>query len=287
MHDWRLGIRITSSPRRLSFSTVLMHPLVAPFDSAFSASQPTLLLLYLSILLLGFMNFMLGIVGALDEEIKAFREALTESRTEQSGPVVFYRGKIDGCEVAIVKSGVGKVLAAMTTQHLIDTYHPDRIIFTGIAGALNPALEVGDLVVGNCSIQHDFDARALGFARGEIPYTRICEIKSSPELVLIAQRFHAEGKSRVVAGRILSGDQFITQSEMSSHGYLTAELNGDAVEMEGASLALVCYLNKVPFLILRTISDKANDSAHTDFAAFLPRASHQSLEVVRFIIANL
>jgi adenosylhomocysteine nucleosidase len=221
----------------------------------------------------------------LDAELHAFLAVLESCRTEHSGPFTFHHGVLDGTPVVITKCGVGKVLAAMTAQKIIDAFRPSRILFTGIAGALHPDLDIGDLVIGSEYVQHDLDATPLGFALGEVPHTGIRIVAASHELVAAASSFTVE-RGRSVTGRILSGDQFITHLEQERRAQSFAELDGTAIEMEGASLALVCHLHAVPFVVLRTISDRADHNAAVDFERFLPVASRQSLNVVRHILAR-
>ena len=229
---------------------------------------------------------MIAIVGALDEELQALLCHAQGLQTFSEGPFVFHRGTLAGHTVLLSKCGIGKVLSAMTTQKIISSFNPSHILFTGIAGGLNPSLNVGDLVIGKDYIQHDFDAMHLGFKRGEIPYCEIHVLSADASLVNLARDFNPPA-GKVLVGRVLSGDQFITQSGKQSHSYLTSELQGDAIEMEGASVALVCSLNKVPFLVLRTISDRADNEAAIDFQSFLPLASQQSLQVVQYLLDKL
>lgn len=227
-----------------------------------------------------------AIIGALDAELDLLMREMKELQTKGSGPFCFRFGTLAGVDVVLTKSGVGKVLAAMTAQRIIDEVRPSHIIFTGIAGALHSDLDRGDLVVGRDYIQHDLDTEALGFQRGEIPYTGLRIIPGSSELIELAASFHPQ-KHKLRVGRILSGDQFVLQSGSESHSYLTEELQGTAIEMEGAAVALVCHLQSIPFVAIRTISDRADASAALDFEAFLPVASHQSLAVVSHILQKL
>lgn len=229
---------------------------------------------------------MIAVVGAFDAEVQAFLETIEGLKTEQNGAFTFHHGRLCGHRIVLAMSGVGKVMAAMTTQKIISSFEPTHILFTGIAGALNPKLDIGDLVVGKEYIQHDMDVRGLGFARGEIPFTGLKILQADPTLVTYAAEFPSS-TGKTFTGRILSGDQFITQSGSESHGYLTTEFSGDAIEMEGASVAFVCAMNKTPFVVMRTISDRADHAAAVDFTSFLPTASHQSLDVVRHILAKL
>ncbi len=229
---------------------------------------------------------MIAVVGALDQEIQNFLAHLQGSSTIQRGPFTVHRGQLANREVVITRSGVGKVLAAMVTQMIIDAYSPSHLIFTGIAGALNPDLGIGDLVISRDCMQHDMDARATGFARGEVPYTGIRVVAADPGLIEAAQKVRGlKGKSLV--GRILSGDQFITDSARDSHRFLRDELRGDAIEMEGAAVGFVCSLHQVPFVILRTISDRADHSAAVDYESFLPVASEQSYEAVSQMLSTM
>lgn len=229
---------------------------------------------------------MIIILGAMDEEISAFLSVMHNRRTATWQGIDEHFGNIDEHPVMVTRSGVGKVMAAMRTQHLIDKHAPRAILFTGLAGSLKADIEIGDTVVARDLVQHDMDTAQLGFARGHIPYTDLRFLPSSPELLEIATSYQPP-EGRVHLGRICTGDQFITHRELASHGYLHDELAGHAVEMEGASVALVSTLNKVPFLVARTISDKADGSAVLNFHEFLPRASLNSVSFVRHLLAHL
>jgi len=230
-------------------------------------------------------NKIIGIIGALDEEINEYLTHLTNSVKKDLSDFIFYEGILNDKKVVITKSGVGKVFAAMTAQKLIDTYNPSIVIFTGIAGALNIDFQIGDVVIANDCMQYDLDVTALGFSIGTIPYTeyRIFETdKDLKELALSAQIQH-----RIHQGRILTGDQFITAKDAEKFRFLQEELKGDAVEMEGASVGEVCTINKIPLIIIRTISDKADHSAIVSFNNFLPQASQTNFKIVNHIIKNI
>jgi adenosylhomocysteine nucleosidase len=229
---------------------------------------------------------MIIILGAMDEEISAFLSVMQNRRTASWQGIDEHFGSIDEHAVVVTRSGVGKVMAAMRTQHLIDKHAPRAILFTGLAGSLQADIEIGDTVVARDLVQHDMDTAQLGFARGHIPYTDLRFLPSAPELLAIAASYQPPA-GRMHLGRICTGDQFITHRELASHSYLHDELAGHAVEMEGASVALVSTLNKVPFLVARTISDKADGSAVLNFQEFLPRASLNSVSFVRHLLANL
>jgi 5'-methylthioadenosine/S-adenosylhomocysteine nucleosidase len=171
-------------------------------------------------------------------------------------------------------------------QKLIDTFSPSALLFTGVAGALNPAYDIGDVVVARDCVQHDVDGRALGFPRGNLLYTDWMSFPADPALVRLALSARPEGH-RVFEGRILTGDQFMNRDEINHHGYMLDELKGDAVEMEGGALAQVAAVNGIPYAVVRTLSDRADGDAVEDFQRFLPVIAKNSFAVVRAILAGL
>ena len=227
-----------------------------------------------------------GIIGAMDEEVG---ELLKHSRVKSEVPwnvVKFTLAEFESQKVVIAKSGVGKVFAAMICERLIDEFNPKAVIFTGVAGALNKDLDIGDVVVSTDCIQHDIDAQALGFVRGEIPYSEHRVFTADKNLRDYALDTRLSG-NKVMPGRILTGDQFITKHEMKEHEYLIDELKGDAIEMEGGAVAQVCELNSVSFLVVRTVSDKADGTAAADFNEFMPKVAKNSYSVVRTVLKKL
>jgi 5'-methylthioadenosine/S-adenosylhomocysteine nucleosidase len=223
------------------------------------------------------------ILGAMDAEIEQFLGAMEDRRETGWLGAALHQGCLAGHEVLVTKSGVGKVMAAMTAQHLIDAFAPDALVFTGLAGGLKPGIDIGDTVVASDLVQHDMDATGFGWARGEVPYTGIRFVPADPALLARAAAFQPAA-GRLHLGRICTGDVFMDHAAQARYPWLSAEFDGAAVEMEGAAVALVCHRNGVPCLVARTISDKADGSASVDFAAFLPRASHNSLEFVRHML---
>ena len=225
------------------------------------------------------------IIGAMDSEINEFLSHTDISKITHWNDFVFVEGRLCDREIVVVKSGAGKVFAAMVSEKLIDTFGPKAVLFTGVGGALNPILEIGDVVVSKDCIQHDFDAEALGFPRGQILFTDYRVFESDKNLMDTALETELDGH-KVIAGRILTGDQFITKKEMKDHRYLTEELHGDAVEMEGGAIAQVCTINKIPFLIIRTMADKADGEAADDFESFSSVVASNSFHVARNILTN-
>lgn len=226
---------------------------------------------------------MIGILGAMDCEIQSLIPQLSEYHLVDDGAFRWHRGKLHGEEAVIGKCGVGKVLAAASTQRLIDSFSPEALICTGVAGALTPALEIGDVVVSIDCVQHDMDATALGVPRGQIPFSDYFAIAATPQLLRAIESFPVQD-FRLYFGRILSGDQFVTHQVRRSQADAFSALNGMAVEMEGAAIALVCRMNSVPFLIVRTISDRADESAAADFGALLPTVAARSCAVVEHLL---
>lgn len=228
----------------------------------------------------------IGIIGAMDAEIAIYKEHLSKIKEVYFKTLVFYTGKLQGKDVIVVKSGVGKVFAAMITQYLIDNFKVSMVLFTGVAGSLNPKLKIGDVVVGYDSIHHDFDATALGFPRGNISYSKYRFFKSDKKLLNLALQAQL-AQNKIFKGRILTGDQFLTHKEKKKHRYLIEELKGDCIEMEGAAVAQVCVINEVPHLIVRTVSDKADGTAVEDYNKFFPIVAENSFKIVEWIVKKI
>jgi 5'-methylthioadenosine/S-adenosylhomocysteine nucleosidase len=222
----------------------------------------------------------------MDAEIAEFLAHSEVLRRDEWNGFAFHAIRLEGRDAVLAKCGIGKVFAALVSQHLIDTYSPSGMLFTGVAGALNPAYDIGDVVVSRDCVQHDVDGRALGFARGHLLYTDLKVFAADRALARLAAAAPAAGH-RVHTGRILTGDQFMTRDEINHHRYLMEELAGDAVEMEGGAMAQVCAVNRVPFAVIRTISDRADGDAVHDFNRFLPTVARNSFAIARYVLANL
>ena len=220
------------------------------------------------------------------EEIKEFIKHSKNVEENKWHEFTFFTAELFGKDVVIMRTGFGKVFAAMMCQKLIDTYELASIIFTGVAGSINPELKIGDIVIGKDCMQHDLDAEELGFSRGAIPLTSYKIFVTDKKLRNLALKVRVY-KKKVKEGTILTGDQFITKNKLKRYSYLIDELKGDAIEMEGASIAHVCTINKIPFLIVRTISDKADENAVHDFSKFLPIVAKNSFKIVKGIFENM
>lgn len=228
----------------------------------------------------------IGIIGAMDEEIALYMEAMSQTTTTVKAGMTYYSGQLEGNDVVLCKSGVGKVNAAVTTQILIDQFQVKRVIFTGVAGAVHPELNIGDIVVSTDCIQHDMDVTPLGFAPGQIPYTEQWIWKADQTLMekAVEAGKELEAGVQVVTGRILSGDQFVASREKVAALY--EQFGAHCTEMEGAAVAQVCAMNSIPFVVVRSMSDKADGSAHVNFVEFTKLASQRSFAIVSKMLVD-
>ena len=211
------------------------------------------------------MKKIVGIIGAMDEEIAKLIAQAGITATETAADMVFHSGNISGTDVIIVKCGMGKVNAAICAQLLISRYNATHIINTGFSGSLSSDLSIGDIIVSSEAVQHDFDVSPIGFKKGEIPFTGLVAFPADKELVSSACKVISDTLPdvRVLSGRICSGDQFI--SDKAAKDRICADFGGLCCEMEGAAVAQVCCLNHISFLVIRAISDSADDSAGEEF----------------------
>lgn len=227
---------------------------------------------------------MICIAAAMDAEIEETIRRITLSYVDRWGVSRIHIGDLGGVKVCCAKTGVGKVFASATTAHLITKYRPEAFIFIGTAGALDPSLEIGDIVIATDSVQHDLDATQFGFARGEVPYDGYRFFSSSAFLVEAATKYGSD-ELRVRTGRIVSGDQFCDLSLRRERRYLDGELGGVAIEMEGAAAAAAATLAKTPFLLARIVSDRADGVAKRDFSKFIVDASFKLASFVEYIVS--
>ena len=223
---------------------------------------------------------MLGIIGAMDEEVTKIKEQMEQVQVKTKASMDFYRGKIKGKEVVVVRSGIGKVNAGICAQILVDDYRVDGIINTGIAGSLRSEINIGDIVISTDAVQHDMDAVAFGYPLGQIPRMDTLAFPADEKLIETAAQVCAKVNPdiRTWTGRVVSGDQFI--SDKATKDRIISNFGGFCTEMEGAAIAQAAYLNKIPFVILRAISDKADDSATMDYPAFEKKAIEHSVRLV-------
>lgn len=254
----------------------------------------------------------LGVVGAMPQEVALLQRDLGNVRRQTRGMREYLQGTLYGKDAVLVLSRMAKVAAASTVTTLIEAFGVDLVVFTGVAGAADPRLEIGDVVIGTTLAQHDLDARPL-FRRFEVPLLERIAFEAPPGLISLArqsaelylhkdlrtdvpvetlQAFGIQGHPKVVEGLVVSGDQFIANPEILAglrSALVAAGLPApQCVEMEGAAAAQVCYEHAIPIIVLRTISDKADHSAAIDFVAFVERvASHFTRGIVRELITRL
>jgi len=223
---------------------------------------------------------MIGIIGAMHEEIIELKNMISDLEEEKILDITFFKGTLEGKEIVLVEGGIGKVNSSVCTTLLIDRFKVDQLIFTGVAGGTNPNIEVGDIVISSELIEHDFDCTAFGMKHGEIPRMDTSIFKADKKLIKIAEKSALElfNKENVYTGRIVSGDVFV--AEPAKINWLRETFNSECTEMEGAAVAHVCHLFKTPFVIIRSISDKANDDAKTDFQEFVKLAAKNSKNLI-------
>lgn len=228
-----------------------------------------------------------GIIGAMEEEIALLKEKMEIEVIVKKASMEFYQGTLNGREIVVVRSGIGKVNAGLCAQILVDVFNVSRLINTGIAGSLKAEINIGDIVISSDALHHDMDARNFGYARGEIPRMNTISFPADPELISIAKTAceKVNPEIGVFVGRIVTGDQFI--AERSVKDEIASWTEGYCTEMEGAAIAQAAYLNHVPFVIVRAISDKADDSATMDYPTFERQAIEHSVKLVEEFVEQI
>ena len=223
---------------------------------------------------------MLGIIGAMDEEVARMKEQMEDAQVQTWAGMEFYRGRINGKEAVVVRSGIGKVNAAVCAQILADRYEVSAIVNTGIAGSLDGKIDIGDIVLSTDALQHDMDATNFGYPLGQIPRMEVLSFQADRRLLELARTCCKEVNPdiHVYEGWVVSGDQFVSSQEKKE--WLIRNFKGSCTEMEGAAIAQAAYLNGIPFLIIRAISDKADNSATMDYPAFEAQAIDHSVNLM-------
>lgn len=228
----------------------------------------------------------IGLIGAMDEEIELLLAEMEHGHSVTKAGITYVQGNWQGKKIVVCRSGVGKVNAAITTQILIDHFGVTSVVFTGVAGALDPSLNIGDFVISSTCMQHDMDVTPLGFERGVIPYQAVSDFPADQRLIELAEEACQDfSAGKYMIGKVLSGDQFIASRETVHQLY--EQLNGACAEMEGAAVAQACYMNGVPYVVIRSMSDKADGSAHANFAEFTVEASRRSHGIVSRMVGSI
>ena len=229
----------------------------------------------------------IGIIGAMEVEVATLKSNMTVKNTVKKASMEFFEGTIGNTDVVVVRSGIGKVNAGICVQILVDLFDVTHVINTGIAGSLNADINIGDIVLSTDACYHDVDITVFGYKKGEIPQIGAVEFKADAELREKAKASikKAAPDIGVFEGRVCSGDQFISSSEVKDA--IIKEHGGLCAEMEGAAIAQASYLNNTPFLIIRAISDKADGGAEVDYPTFEAKAAKDCAAIVMEIIAEL
>lgn len=228
----------------------------------------------------------LGIIGAMDEELEILLKDMDLHEEKKMANMTFNKGNLWNNEVVSVVCGIGKVNAAICTQILISNFNVDKVINVGVAGGISKDIYPGDIVIADNLVEHDMDTTAFGDAYGQVPRLDTFDFKCDSTLVELARKACAkvEGINTFV-GRIVSGDVFVDSLEKIK--WLEAEFSALSCEMEGASIAHTCYLNNIPFVVIRSISDNANNGAHMDFKKFTPIAVKNSTVILKEMLLSM
>jgi len=228
----------------------------------------------------------IGNIGAMSEEVEMLKEEMVVSEKIERANMTFYDGDLLGKKVVVVTCGIGKVNAAICTQILIDRFRVDKIINVGIAGGLNQEIYPGDIVVANNLVQHDVDVTFFGEPLGQISRMNTFDFTCDENLVEKAKLAIDKIKdANGFVGRVVSGDQFVSEAEKQK--FLGEHFGAHACEMEGASIGQVCYLNKIPFVVIRSISDNAINGTHMDYEKFSPLAIKNSVAILKDMLENV
>lgn len=229
----------------------------------------------------------IGIIGAMDVEVSTLKDNMDITREETISGMVYTVGKLGGHDVVVVKCGMGKVNAGICAQTMIQSFNAKRIINAGVAGALDPRLGVGDYVVSTDVVQHDFDVTPIGFSLGEIPYTGLYSFKADDDMRKLAVTVirEVDSSTTVLEGRVCSGDQFIASDQQKET--IVSNFGGLCCEMEGGAIAQVCYLNDVPFVILRTIADNADETPGEDYSEIERMAALKSVSIIIHMLTEM
>ena len=229
----------------------------------------------------------IGIIGAMEVEVEKLKARMENVEITRKASMEFYAGTLEGKNVVVVRSGIGKVNAAVCTQILVDDFGVDYVINTGIAGSLKAEINIADIVISSDVLHHDMDASGFGYPLGQIPRMDVLSFEADKHLIDVAKEACAKVLPEIGThiGRVVSGDQFISDKAVKER--ISANFDGYCTEMEGAAIAQAAYLNKVPFVILRAISDKADDSATMDYPTFEKQAIENSVKLIKELVGQI
>lgn len=224
---------------------------------------------------------MTGIICATETEMKAIINEIEGIKENKIGRITFFEGKFNDKDIVFVQSGIGKVNASVTATLLIEKYDIDEVIFSGVAGALDKVVGIGDIVIADDVVQHDFAVEAFGYKKGQIPQMEVWSFKGDEDLIKKVKEI-SDDEIKLHYGRILTGDQFIYKREEKLD--LGKEFEALCVDMESGAVAQVCYLMNVKFLIIRSISDSVTDESSMEYDKFAELAAENSKKILKKII---
>lgn len=229
----------------------------------------------------------LGIIGAMDLETEILKSKMNVENTVEIAGMTYYSGSLQNKPVVVVTCGIGKVNAAACSQILVSNFKVDAIVNTGVSGAIHDDLNVGDIVISTDCMEHDVDCTGFGYEYGIIPQMETSTFIADPYLIDLAYNSSIEEvqSHKIFKGRIVSGDQFVSSPERKV--FIETNFGAHTTEMEGASIAHVCHLNKLPFVIIRAMSDKADGSAHVNYAEFAEEAAKNSTQIIMNMVSNM
>ncbi|CAA6821607.1 MAG: Menaquinone via 6-amino-6-deoxyfutalosine step 2 [uncultured Sulfurovum sp.] len=226
----------------------------------------------------------IAIMGAMPEEIAPLLEKVENIKKIEYATNSYYEANYKGKELVIAYSKIGKVFSSLTASTLLEKFACDKLLFSGVAGAINPALKIGDLIIAEKLCQHDLDISIFGHDFGYVPEGAKFVV-SDQSLRNIAKEVAKETKLDLIEGTIATGDQFVASNERKA--FISENFQADALEMEGASVAVVCDALNVPFFILRAISDTANDDAGIDFDTFMVSSAKISADFILNMVEKI
>ncbi len=227
---------------------------------------------------------MIGIIGAMEIEVEKIKAFLTDVQAETISGVNFVRGKFDEKDVVVAKCGVGKVFAGLCAEAMILKYNPELIINVGVAGCLDETLKIGDIVIADSVCQHDMDTSPLGDPVGMLSDINIIKIPADKKAYELFSECAKELSLPYSVGTIASGDQFVSSGDKKK--FIIDNFGAKSCEMEGGAIGHVCYVNKVPFAVLRAMSDGADDGAKMDFPTFVKLAAENSTLVIKTFLSK-
>lgn len=230
---------------------------------------------------------MIGIIGAMEEEVEALKEEMQTEEVKEIAGMVFVKGTLCGRKAVVVRSGIGKVNAALCAQILALEFGVDVLINTGIAGSLDARIDIGDIVISTDALYHDMDATKFGDPLGQVPRMDVFSFAADPALVALAKEANEEANPDIhtFTGRVVSGDQFVSDSEVKAR--IKQNFDPLCTEMEGAGIAHAAYLNHISYVIIRAISDKADNSATMDYPAFEKQAILHGVRLVKALLPKI